>query len=216
VAGLILIFVVGIYLHADVGDRYEDVVVLAICGHRVRISRVELRNGIGGRVDSEDWRTAEVNAVVPRVVPDLVATYSSDRFQSSTCLGIEDHTAARHETLAGQQDQTSRTGEVHIGDREDSRNALGLGIDLVNFSILIRHRRRYRDVEPVSLRIPDGLLDAAGGLRIGKAPQHGVSFRGDKTHKGNRVPIVCNQDDFVRGIQLVSAEAGCDKLSQSR
>jgi hypothetical protein len=50
------------------------------------------------------------------------------------------------------------------------------------------------------LRIPHGLLDAAGGLRIGKAPQHRASFRGDKSHKGNRVPIVCNQDDLVRGI----------------
>src|SRR5215471_21015177 len=125
---------VGEYLHAYVGDRDKNQVVLAVRGDRVggfarrrRRWRWEVDEAdkkaryepevIG--IDDRDvrrqfaggaWqdRTAKVHPLLPWIEPDLVAANAGDGRQDITTRDPNDVAAACHETLVRNEDQPRR------------------------------------------------------------------------------------------------------------
>src|SRR5215471_11728140 len=171
---LLVIFVDGsstgrVYLHARIGYRYKDEIVLAVSGNRVgsltwrgRIG-VDLANdkGVDQRVvcGVENWdpnglKSAEVHVFLSRVEPDFVGSDVSDRRQNFTGYDVDDITAACNKPLTWDQSQTGRTA----GRRKHSPDQLPCRIDFIDFSVWVLGRSRYCQVKHLCFRVPHGLF----------------------------------------------------------
>src|SRR5260370_41922020 len=100
VAVPLLIFVVGIHDLAYAREGHKDMTVFAICCDRVGIPRVDARyQAIGLEVDHEHRLIPEINVLVSRAVPNLVASYSWDLCQSGSSPRVKYHTRGQPEPL---------------------------------------------------------------------------------------------------------------------
>src|SRR5205823_2356631 len=133
--------------------------------------------------------SAKVNALISRVVPDLVGAYSRDG-SHDLAAGYVDNIAARsYQTLVRDKGET---GSALARGRNGSRNIQLDRVKVVDFTVRICSACRYCEIKLPRRSVPHGLLDAPGRGRIGSTVianrfYDGISTLGNESHKRRRV-----------------------------